>query len=319
VNGDGFADLIVGANGADPNGSNSGASYVVFGKAGGFGAALELSSLDGANGFQINGEAAYDYSGRSVASAGDVNGDGFADLIVGAFGADPNGGLSGASYVVFGSMPGEAVIRTGTTIANTIHGGNFADTLSGLAGADTLYGHGGIDTLYGGGGADSLYGGDGNDALYGGSSKDSLYGGKGDDVLTGGLGGDVLYGGGGADIFAYGSAADSTGVSCDKIKDMDLAVDRFDVPTAVTGIDATIDGGALSKKFFDADLAAAVDAGHLAAGHAVLFTPDSGKFAGHTYLIVDVNGVAGYQAAADIVIELVNAQNLASLGTGDFI
>ena len=65
---------------------------------------LELSSLTGTNGFQINGEAAYDQSGISVSAAGDINGDGIDDLIVGAFGADPNGvSYSGASYVVFGS------------------------------------------------------------------------------------------------------------------------------------------------------------------------------------------------------------------------
>ena len=57
---------------------------MVFGKASGFASSLELSALDGSNGFQINGEAAGDHSGRSVAGAGDVNGDGFADLIVGA-------------------------------------------------------------------------------------------------------------------------------------------------------------------------------------------------------------------------------------------
>ena len=91
VNGDGFADLIVGARHADPNGNNSGASYVVFGKAGGFAANIDLSSLDGSNGFKLSGVAACDNSGRSVASAGDVNGDGFADVIVGAPGADPNG------------------------------------------------------------------------------------------------------------------------------------------------------------------------------------------------------------------------------------
>ena len=107
VNGDGFDDVIVGAHGADPNGG-SGASYVVFGKASGFGATLELSSLDGNNGFKINGEAADDHSGFSVASAGDVNGDGFADLIVGAYSADPNGSNSGASYVVFGKASGFA-------------------------------------------------------------------------------------------------------------------------------------------------------------------------------------------------------------------
>ncbi|MDZ7905312.1 MAG: FG-GAP repeat protein [Cypionkella sp.] len=47
-------------------------------------AVIELNSLTGTNGFQINGEVAGDLSGRSVSSAGDVNGDGFDDLIIGA-------------------------------------------------------------------------------------------------------------------------------------------------------------------------------------------------------------------------------------------
>ena len=80
----------------------------MFGKAAGFAANLDLSSLDGTNGFKLSGVAAYDFSGFSVASAGDVNGDGFADLIVGAYGADPHGSNSGASYVVFGKAAGFA-------------------------------------------------------------------------------------------------------------------------------------------------------------------------------------------------------------------
>src|SRR5262245_16999768 len=78
INGDGFADLIVGAYGADTNGDHSGTSYVVFGKASGFAANLDLSNLNGSTGFKLNGEAG-EFSGLSVASAGDVNGDGFAD------------------------------------------------------------------------------------------------------------------------------------------------------------------------------------------------------------------------------------------------
>ena len=154
VNGDGFADLIIGAPGAT-GGLGPGASYVVFGKASGFAANIDLSSLDGTTGFKLSGAAAYDQSGRSVASAGDVNGDGFADLIVGSPWADPNGDLSGASYVVFGRLPDAAVNRTGTAAAQTLAGGNFNDTLSGLGGDDTLYGHGGNDTLDGGAGNDT--------------------------------------------------------------------------------------------------------------------------------------------------------------------
>src|SRR5262245_64534866 len=91
INGDGFGDLIVGAYGADPNGSLSGSSYVVFGKAAGFAPTINLSTLDGTTGFRLDGVAAGDRSGISVASAGDVNGDGIGDLIVGADHAVPNG------------------------------------------------------------------------------------------------------------------------------------------------------------------------------------------------------------------------------------
>jgi FG-GAP repeat/RTX calcium-binding nonapeptide repeat (4 copies) len=160
VNGDGFADLIVAAPNADANGNvDSGASYVVFGHASGFASNIDLSTLDGTTGFKLSGAAAYDGSGRSVASAGDVNGDGFADLIVGATGAGPNGTASGASYVVFGHASGfaanidlstldgttgfklsgaAAYDRSGGSVASAadVNGDGFADVIVGATGAD---------------------------------------------------------------------------------------------------------------------------------------------------------------------------------------
>ena len=106
VNGDGIADVIVGASEASPNGAAAaGAAYVIFGKAGGgLPATLNVSSLNGTNGFKLSGAAAGDRAGFSVSGVGDINGDKIADLVVGAMRADPNGGDSGAAYVVFGKV-----------------------------------------------------------------------------------------------------------------------------------------------------------------------------------------------------------------------
>ena len=106
---DGLADLIIGANGADTNGSDSGSSYVVFGKTD-VTTAIQLSDIAaGRGGFVIHGECEYNRSGRSVSSAGDINADGLADLIIGSRYADPNGIISGSSYVVFGTTDNTAI------------------------------------------------------------------------------------------------------------------------------------------------------------------------------------------------------------------
>lgn len=100
VNGDGRPDLIVGAHGADNNGSFSGSAYVVFGR--NLTTAVDLNAL-GTDGFRIDGAAIGHFAGGSVAGAGDVNGDGRPDVIVGAQGASNNGRTgSGSAYVVFG-------------------------------------------------------------------------------------------------------------------------------------------------------------------------------------------------------------------------
>ena len=107
VNGDGFDDIIIGAEYAYSTSSRAGSSYVIFGSDLGFDSSFDLFSLDGTNGFAINGIATEDNSGRSVSNAGDVNGDGFDDIIIGAERAAPNNNsYAGSSYIVFGKNTG---------------------------------------------------------------------------------------------------------------------------------------------------------------------------------------------------------------------
>ena len=116
INGDGVADILIGAPYADENPldlppirkNDTGQSYVLFGQNtaedGDFPASIDLGSLNGTNGFAINGIAPSNDSGISVSSAGDINGDGFNDLIIGARGHDS---YTGETYVVFGKNVSE--------------------------------------------------------------------------------------------------------------------------------------------------------------------------------------------------------------------
>jgi hypothetical protein len=76
---------------------------------------LDLAALDtnGISALTMQGAAESDYLGSSVSAAGDVNGDGFVDLIVGAYAADPNSRSdAGAAYVFFGKASGFATLDT---------------------------------------------------------------------------------------------------------------------------------------------------------------------------------------------------------------
>ncbi len=132
VNGDGLVDMIVGAHKADANGNDAGRTYVVFGSSNN--SAINLSALTASagvvGGFAINGQGGYDESGFSVAAAGDVNGDGLADVIVGALLADANGNDAGRTYVVFGKT-GTSPINLAAIASNT---GGFS--IVGAAGND---------------------------------------------------------------------------------------------------------------------------------------------------------------------------------------
>ncbi len=113
VNGDGRADIVIGSpHGENFFGEKSGAAYVIFGKATTDTIDLDdLENLPGA-GFRIDGGYTSDQFGDSVAGIGDVNGDGRADIAVGANQAGDNGELSGSVYVIFGKTSTDPVVAT---------------------------------------------------------------------------------------------------------------------------------------------------------------------------------------------------------------
>lgn len=132
VNGDGFADLIVGAYLGNSGGMSSGQAYVIFGKASGYNSIFALSTLTPSAGFMIQGDAAGDWAGLSVSGAGDVNGDGISDIVVGAPLADRTGKDAGDVYVIFGKRTPFANIDLTSLSPNdgfVIHGAAPGDNL----------------------------------------------------------------------------------------------------------------------------------------------------------------------------------------------
>lgn len=176
INGDGVGDIILGAQGGDPNGFNSGEAYVIYGqKEGGFAAELVLDQLNGMNGFILEGVDPQDAAGFSAKGAGDVNGDGFDDILVGAPIGAPNGFASGETNLIFGTNFTQSVTHLGTEGNDILLGTAMADAIVAGLGNDTLEGNGGMDSLRGGAGDDLLKISDVTfQFLDGGSGEDSL-------------------------------------------------------------------------------------------------------------------------------------------------
>jgi hypothetical protein len=180
-NGDGYDDIVLSTPNGDDNGSSTGTSYVIFGKAGGFDATFNVRDIDGTNGIQFNGVDFADGAGYSASGVGDINNDGFDDIAIGAPFADPDGEASGEVYIIYGrasdTPPG------GPTEGNdTLYGGTGPDTISALGGNDLVFGNDGNDTLYGGAGNDTLDGGAGADVLSGGTGNDTFIVSSGDTI-----------------------------------------------------------------------------------------------------------------------------------------
>lgn len=95
-NNDGYSDFIMGAQGLDPNGNNSaGGAYIVYGKSQVF-TATNVSTLP-----VLSGENASDKAGATSAGVGDVNGDTYDDIVLGAYGYNA-GSNNGAVYIIYG-------------------------------------------------------------------------------------------------------------------------------------------------------------------------------------------------------------------------
>ncbi len=259
VNGDGIDDLIVGAKRSSDGGAMAGQAYVIYGKSGATRANIDLATLTAADGFSIVGDAASDRAGFSVSAAGDVNGDGIGDLIVGAPYGDDGGTDAGEAYVIFG--------RQGTTRANIdLTNLEFSDALvirgdalgdqagSSVSGAGDINGDGLNDLIVG-----ARYGDDGGnrsgeayiiygsrllggitgtaagETLAGTADADFINGVGGNDILDGGLGADTLSGGMGNDIYLVDNGGDIA------IESLDQGIDRVETAIALYTLPANVE------------------------------------------------------------------------------
>ena len=102
VNGDGYDDILIGARHNDEGGSGAGQTYLILGKAGGWSMDTDLSNADAS----FWGENTNDDSGRSVAGAGDVNSDGYDDILIGATYNSDGGHNAGQTYLILGKAAG---------------------------------------------------------------------------------------------------------------------------------------------------------------------------------------------------------------------
>jgi Ca2+-binding RTX toxin-like protein len=206
------------------------------------------------------------------------------------------------------------VFMLGTTELGTLIVDASAFTTQGL----TASGGDAADTLTGGGGINDLQGGLGDDILNSANGSDSeINGGMGQDTIT--------VNSATTQNFFFQSVAESTSSTYDIVTGMNFDNASFSISgfwnAPIGAIDTAVTTGTLDTgASFDGDLETAIGSGQLGANDAVLFTADSSStgLAGSTFLIVDINGIAGYQAGQDLVIDL-GTSYAGTLHAGNFI
>ncbi len=314
VNGDGIDDLIIGAHLGDNGGTDAGEAYVIFGKVGATRTNLDLTSLATGDGFTIQGDAIGDHAGFNVSSAGDINGDGIGDLVIGAPSSDKGGTDSGAAYVIFGRV--DSLLPS--TIDDNLTGTEGDDSIDLLAGDDTYSGLGGNDTITGGEGADDLSGNAGNDVFIATASQlvsgDSINGGADNDTLR-------LTGGGPFSFFNVALTsvehvvfADAGGMVFYSDSVTQLAVINDLLNLGVTDVTWT-EGGA-------SNVATRISGGPNDGGTQVVATDAGGNSWTTSTLIFDANGIVSkhtvnddgtvvHWAYASAILDSITTSNLA--------
>jgi hypothetical protein len=125
VNNDGFDDILIGADNDEEGGSGAGQTYLILGSASGW---VLDTGVEEAASASFLGESSGDGAGRSVAFAGDVNDDGFDDILIGA---NRRAGSAGETYLILGKAGGWA-LNTSLAGADASFLGEAADDWSGV-------------------------------------------------------------------------------------------------------------------------------------------------------------------------------------------
>jgi len=198
VDRDGYGDVIVGARRNDQVFNNSGKAYI-------------YSGFDGSLLFEFVGETANDEFGVSASGAGDVNGDGYHDVIVGAYLNDASGSNAGRAYVFYGGPGPFPVLRTAALADLIINGSAAGDNLG--------WEVAGIGDWDGDGAPDLLAGAIGNSN--GGPGKAAVYSGADGSLI------DEFVGEAPGDLFGY-SIADAGDVNGDGVTDLVVGAQRND-------------------------------------------------------------------------------------------